>query len=68
MQPAVAAVIIVAAVVAAAAIILIVTRRSHLRSWRLGVFYESEDRYGDESAAPTHHEPDREHGQHHGDG
>jgi hypothetical protein len=39
--------ILVALVLAAAAVVIVLTRHSHVRWWRFGVFYESEDRYGD---------------------
>lgn len=46
-----AALIVVAIAVAVAlltvGLVVVVTRRSHLRSWRLGVFFESEDRWQD---------------------
>jgi hypothetical protein len=36
-----------AVVVLVAVVVIIVSRRSHLRAWRFGVFYESEDRRSD---------------------
>lgn len=45
------ALIIIGVVVAvggvSGALILLITRRSHLRSWRMGLFYESEERFAD---------------------
>lgn len=36
----------------AGAIVVVVSRRSHLRSWRFGVFYESDERFGDPPEPP----------------
>lgn len=33
----------------AAVVVIVVSRRSHLRSWRFGVFYEAQDRYESET-------------------
>jgi len=35
---------VVVLVVVAAGVVVAMTRRSHLRSWRFGVFYEGEER------------------------
>jgi hypothetical protein len=39
--------IVLAAALLAAGVLIVLTRRTHLRSWRFGLFYESEDRYDD---------------------